>query len=98
MIGEYALGLYFLMLIISGLTTYLFWISERFKSNFMVRATLYLLASLTLNIIGIFLMRFATIFNITGVHLLRNYILLTPRTLMFFALLNFLKQTVQKKK
>ena len=93
----YALGLYFLLLIVSTMVTYLFWLSEKYKPNFMIKATMYLLVTLTMSIFGILILRMATQFELLWIHYNRNWFLLIPRTLMLMALLNFLKQTVKKK-
>jgi len=95
-IGWIALIEYLILAIISALTTYVFIISNSYRPNFMIKATIYLLASLTLVAIAIFLMRFATALDITFIHELKDPLLMIPRAFLLFALCNFLSKSVKK--
>lgn len=97
LVGVYATILYATLFIISALTTYLYYMSEKIQPNFMIKATMLLLLTITLNFFSIFLMRFATIANISSIHLFKDWLLLVPRTMILISLIYFFKQTTKIK-
>ena len=95
-IGCIALIEYLLLSIFAGLSTYLFYMSNSYKPNFMVKATMYLLFTITLSMIAIFLMRFSTAFDIAFIFNNKDALLMIPRGLELIAFWYFIKQCVKK--
>lgn len=96
--GWIAFIIYTLLLALSSLATYLFYVSEKYKPNFMIKATMWLLFTLTFNILGLWMLRLASLTGLVWIHINRDFFTIIPKTFLLFALLHFNKCIVKKTK
>ena len=97
-INLYGIILYFGLFLTAAVTFLLYLLSDRVVPNFMTKAAKYLLGTLALNCLGILVLRMAILTNCILIHEQRDAITLIPRTLLLIALINFLNNTIRKRK
>jgi len=88
---------YSALFFISVFNAYLFYISNRFKPNFMIKATMYVLIAISLCVAGILFLRISVLAGLLLLHNYRDFVLIPLRIILLLSLVNFLKNTIKLK-
>jgi len=94
LIGCIALIIYSLLIIVSITTIYIYYISNRFLPNFMIKATMWLLVGICLNVFAVWILRISSLLDL-GLHAYKDILLLSVRLVLLLILVNFLKQSTK---